>query len=223
MNRLCLYAVLFLAAVSRAVGFEPDSLSLLAVENETGYDIIALYLFPAEGDYSGPDLLTDGRFIPQGEEESFFLYFEEAASFGRFDLLAVDTEGYQYRLHELEASIGKPVTVKFTVRHHVPLPPPVDTVDIAVENSTVPIFFLFMRPPESEWWGASVLGVQDMLISGQTLILSVPTLGAAVPYEILAVDEDFDEYGIEVTVEPVSADRERPEVLIRLEDLKERQ
>lgn len=222
MNRLCLVGLLFLATVSRAVGFEPDSLSLLAVENETGYDIIALYLSP-EGDYSGPDLLTGGRFIPQGEEESFFLYFEEAASSGRFDLLAVDTEGYQYRLHELEASIGKPVTVKFTVRHHVPLPPPVDTVDVAVENSTVPIFFLFTRPPEVGWWGASILGPQDMLISGQTLILSVPTLGAAVPYEILAVDEDFDEYGIEVTVEPVSADRERPEVLIRLEDLKERQ
>ncbi|MFP4562355.1 MAG: hypothetical protein ACLFRY_03510, partial [Spirochaetia bacterium] len=184
---------------------------------------IALYLYPAKGDYSGPDLLPGGRFIPQGEEESFFLYFEEEASSCRFDLLAVDTEGYQYRLHELEASIEKPVTVKFTVRHHVPLPPPVDTVDIVVKNSIVPIFFLFMRPPESGWWGASILGPQDMLVSGQTLTLSVPSLGAAVPYEILAVDEDFDEYLLEVAVDPVYADRKGPEVLIRLDDLKERQ
>jgi hypothetical protein len=149
--------------------------------------------------------------------------------------LAVDTEGYQYRVTGLDAAVGKPVKVTVSVRHHLPLPPRLDTVSIEVKNSTVPIFFLFMRPPESMWWGASVLGPREMLLSARTLSLSVPSLGAAVPYEILAVDEDFDEYRIEVTVEPVppSMRGEDPgratredrgsEITIQLDDLKERQ
>ena len=96
-------------------------------------------------------------------------------------------------------------------------------MEIAVENSTVPIIFLFVRPPESGWWGASALGPEVMLISGQTLTLAVPSFGAAVPYEILAVDEDFDEYSLEVTVEPSSADEGTRKVVIRLDDLNERQ
>lgn len=253
MRRWFLFFALFIAAAGRIAGFEQEKLSILAVENDTGYDIAALYLYPAGGDYSGPDLLTGGRFIPDGKEESFFLYFDNKnAADGemgdethtRFDLLAVDTEGYQYRITGLAASPGNPVAAAFTVRNHLPLSPRLDTVDIPVKNSTVPIFLVFLRPPESGWWGASVLGSEEMLISGQTLTLTVPSLGASVPYEMLAVDEDFDEYFLEVTVEPASAsmrpnfretsdpseadDGQAPEtgaepVLIRLDDLWERQ
>ena len=251
MHRLSLVLPLFLASLGAVSGFEPEDLSILAVENETGYDIIALYLYPAGGDYSGPDLLTGGRFIARGDEESFFLYFEEGSAEKSFDLLAVDTEGYQYRLAGLRSSADSPLSAALTVRHHIPFPPPLETVDIEVRNSTVPIFFLFMRPPESGWWGASVLGPEEMLMSSRTLTLSVPSLGAAVPYELLAVDEDFDEYSIDVTVEPAGAAKQPdfegmtapavttgdqpakdasrlpekgvPEISIQLDDLKERQ
>lgn len=232
MRRLFLSVLFVSAAAGPAAGFEPESLSILAVENNTGYDIDGVYLSPEESDYYGADLLPDGRYLPDGGEESFFLLPGENGSRG-FDLSATDTEGFQYRIEGLEIPPSGPVRAVLSLEHHVYGIPRFETAEFMLENHTVPVFLLFLRPPDTDSWGASVIGSREMFLSGQSVRISIPYMGAAVPYSVFAVDEDFDEYLLEVMTgysddsraadTGQSADSEPVRVFLELDDLAERQ
>ena len=68
------------------------------------------------------------------------------------------------------------------------------TVNI-VNNTGYTIFYLFISPSESDYWGEDVLAADEVILDGETFIyqLTAPLNRVSV-YDIRLIDEEGDDY-----------------------------
>ena len=78
---------------------------------------------------------------------------------------------------------------------------------IYVENATeYDIHYLFISPSDSDAWGVDLLDEDTVLEPGEEASYVIPIGDAAVEFNVMGVDEDYESYSFDVTLDPAEGD-----------------
>lgn len=205
--RKIVLASLILAAVSAttAFAFNPDELNKITFQNSTGTKIEMIFLSPSDSDYWGPDLIGADYVLKDGGSLGFYLHYPESSF--KFDIMATDDKGNRFELRDLTVTDGKEQTVKFTRKNLNAAAPDFTLATLNVENATgMEMVYLFISPSDSDAWGVDLLDEDTTLPDGETHSIVIPVGTAKVKYNLMAVDENDDEYIFDVSLDPKKDD-----------------
>ena len=197
-----LFAVL---CASAAFAFDPDELNKITFQNSTGGKIEMIFLSPGDSEYWGPDIVGADYFLKDGQSLGYYVHYPESSF--KFDIMATDDKGNRFELRDLTLTDGKEQTVTITKKSLDQSAPDFRLITVHVRNSTgQELQYLFISPNDSDAWGADLLDENTTLADGDTHSIVVPVGKAKVKYNLMAVDENDDEYTFDVTLDPKKGD-----------------
>jgi hypothetical protein len=193
---LILSATLLISAPLAAMN--PEELNSISFYNDSGFDILYLFFSPGDSEEWGADLLGSTRTLLAGQEVEFFLHYPEACN--TFDFMAIDEDGDTYYIWDYEICDGKPGLIEISLDQYDPnATVRSNFAEVNLRNDTpYEMYFVFVSPSDSEMWGVDMLDAQTILEPGNALSLLVPVSKEVVSYDVLAVDEDTDDYSFRV-------------------------
>ncbi|MGA2973866.1 MAG: hypothetical protein ABSF77_00980 [Spirochaetia bacterium] len=202
MRKILCAAVLF-AFVSAATvfAFDPDELNKITFQNTTGTKIEMIFLSPGDSDYWGPDIIGADYVLKDSSSIGYYVHYPEKSF--KFDIMATDDQGNKFELRDLVLTDGKEGTVKLTRKSLNSAAPDFTLATIHLENDTGhELQYLFLSPNDSKAWGVDLLDEDTTLADGDTHSIVLPVGKQKVKYNLMAVDENNDEYQFDMSIDP---------------------
>jgi hypothetical protein len=200
-------ALLLIVSVGAGMAFaiDPNDLNKVTFQNTTGTKIEMIFLSPGDSDYWGPDLIGADYVIKDGGTISYYVHYPSSPF--KFDIMATDDQGNKFELRDFSIPDGKQATVRLTKSSLNSSAPSFTLETVSVTNNTGnEIEYLFISPNDSEAWGADLLDSETTLADGDTHKIVVPVGKDKVKYNLLAYDENADEYMFDVSIDPKKTD-----------------
>lgn len=201
--RMALLTVFALATVFSppTFAFNPDELNRITFDNATGTTIEMIFLSPNDSKFWGPDLIGADYVLKNGAHIAFYLHYP-GGSF-RFDILAVDDKGNKLETRDLDIADGTEPRVALASASPKKNAPDLAPATVRIDNMTGhEIQYLFVSPGDSRAWGADLLDDETTLADGDSYSFVLPTGRDKVNYNVMAVDENNNEYQFGVTINP---------------------
>jgi hypothetical protein len=198
-----LLAVLGAAA---AFAFDPDELNKITIQNTTGTKIEMIFLSPGDSDYWGPDIIGADYVLKDGGSIGYYVHYPEKTF--KFDIMATDDKGNKFEQRDLVVTDGKELTLKLTKKNLNAAAPDFTLATVHFANKTGhELQYLFVSPSDSDAWGVDLLDEETTLADGDTHSIVLPIGKNKVKYNLMAVDENNDEYSFNLTIDPSKASK----------------
>ena len=206
-SRAVVSAVFFLACVSLASALDPDELNKITFKNTTGAEIQMIFLSPSDSDDWGPDIMGADWVLGSGKSLGFYIHYPDS-SFD-FDIMAVDKAGNTFELYEYTMKDGKEAVITLGKKDLSKSPPDLDFVTLTVENETgKEIDYLFISPIDSDAYGVDLLDEDSVLAAGDSIDILVPVGKDVSSYDILAVDDNLNDYTFTLDLDPETGEEQ---------------
>jgi hypothetical protein len=189
LGALCLVLALLAAA---AWAFDEGELNLVSFKNTTSGTLEFIFLSPGDSDYWGPEILGSERVLESGQALGFYLHYPHECD--TFDVMAVSEEGDTYVLYDHRICDGSAAVVEISDKDLTEDPPEMDFVTISIKNGTLPVYYVFISPEDSAYWGVDYLDEDSTLDMDGSASYLFPASDKTATYVVMAVDEEGDEY-----------------------------
>lgn len=202
MRKVMSMAVLFaaLAALS-AFAFDPSELNKITFENSTGTKIETIFLSPSDSEYWGPDIIGADFVVKDGGSLGYYIHYPEKTF--KFDIMATDEAGHMFEVYNYVLTDGKEATITLTQKNLNNKAPEFTFATLKVTNNTDhELQYLFISPEDSDAWGVDLLDEKTTLAAGDTHSIVIPIGKEKVTYNLMAADENEDEYVFDLTINP---------------------
>lgn len=201
MKKIFLSAVLILGVLISAAAFDDADLNLVTFANLTGQVIEYIFLSPADSDSWGPEILGSERTLEAGGTLGFYILYPDEC--GSFDIMAIGEDGGTFTMYEYEVCDGMEELIEFVRKDLIGDVPEMEFVTVYIRNDALPVWYLFISPADSDAWGVDYLDEVTILDSGETVSFLFPLADGMAEYDLMAIDEDGDEYrfGFDVDAE----------------------
>jgi len=202
MRRIILAAaVIALVSASAAFAFNPDELNKITFNNATGTKIEMIFLSPGDSKFWGPDIIGADYFLKDGASLGFYVHYPDKSF--KFDIMATDDQGNKFEVRDFTLTDGKEAKVKFTNRNLNKEAPDFTLATVHIENDTGhEIQYLFVSPNDSDAWGVDLLDENSTVADKDTHSFVLAVGKDKVKYNLMAVDENNDEYKFNMTIDP---------------------
>lgn len=193
MKKIIISTILIFAFAISAQAFNSDELNHVEFVNQTGDSIIYLFLSPSDSGYWGPDILGSSRTLSDGDSLGFYLHYPETCN--EFDIMGIDSNDDAFILWNYEVCDDRSERIVISSGDFTDSPPDMEYVYLEITNTTpYDMYYIFVSPSDSSYWGADLLDESTILYEGETLSILVPSESSGFEYDFLGVDEDMDEY-----------------------------
>jgi len=202
MRRIAL-AALVLAAVSAATAFafNPDELNKITFQNLTGTKIEMIFLSPGDSKFWGPDIIGADYYLKDGATLGYYVHYPEKSF--KFDIMATDDQGSKFEVRDLIINDGREASVKITRKSLNKEAPDFTLATVHIENATGhELQYLFVSPDDSNAWGVDLLDAETTVADGDEHSFVLAVGKDKVKYNLMAVDENDDEYKFNMTIDP---------------------
>jgi hypothetical protein len=202
MRKVMSLAVLIagLAAAS-ACAFDPGELNKITFENSTGTRIETIFLSPSDSEYWGPDIIGADFVVKDGASLGYYIHYPEKTF--KFDIMATDEAGHMFEVYNYVLTDGKESTITFTQKNLNSKAPEFTFATLKVTNNTGhELQYLFISPEDSDAWGVDLLDQDTTLAAGDMHSIVIPIGKDKVTYNLMAADENNDEYVFDLTIDP---------------------
>jgi len=200
-------AILLIVCVGVAAAFaiDPNDLNKVTFQNNTGTKIEMIFLSPGDSEFWGPDIIGADYVLKDGGTITYFVHAPESPF--KFDIMATDDKGNKFELYDFSISSGKQSTVRLTSKNLNATAGSFTLETVNVTNNTgYEIEYLFVSPDDSDAWGADLLDSETTLADGDEHHIVIPVGTAKRTYNLLAYDENGDEYMFDVKIDPKKSD-----------------
>jgi hypothetical protein len=192
MKKFVVLVLFTICAVSALSAFDSEDLNLVTFENLTSQTIEFIFLSPGDSEYWGPEILGSERVLEKGDNLGFFILYPNFCD--TFDIMAVGADGGTIVIYDYEICDSSDELIQFVNKDLTDDPPEMDFVTIYISNDTIPVYFIFISPSDSEMWGVDYLDETTILDTEGYVSFLFPATTDAVEYDLLGIDEDGDEY-----------------------------
>jgi hypothetical protein len=202
MRKILLPAILLaVLSAAAAFAFDPDELNKITFQNSTGTKIQMIFLSPGDSEYWGPEIIGADYVLKDGGSIGYYIHYPRASS--TFDVMATDDKGNTFELRDFKVTDGKDQTITLTRKSLNRTAPDFTLATLEVENDTGhELEYLFISPADSETWGADLLDEESTLADGDSHSILIPMGTNKAQYNLMATDENDDEYIFNVTINP---------------------
>lgn len=205
MKRILWCIGIFVMVAAGLVAFDDDELNLITFYNDTGYDIWYIFVSPGDSEYWGPELLGADRVLEDGQFLGFWIHYPESSN--EFDIMAIDDDGYTFVQYGFEISDDEEAEIWFEFDDLLEDAPEMEFLTVNVTNETIPLYYFFCSPADSDMWGVDLFDEETILDSDESFSFLIPAnWDEVVEYDVLAVDEDMDDYTFTLNITPKYAD-----------------
>lgn len=199
---LGLILVCFVAALS--FGFDEDHLNLVTFTNLTRETIEFIFLSPGDSEYWGPEILGSERVLERNDSLGFWILYPDECN--AFDIMAIDEDGGTLIIYDYQICDGEDELIEFVNKDMVDESPDMDFITIHIENETIPIYYIFISPSDSSYRGVDYLYETTILDTDDYVSFLFPIWDEITKFDLMAVDEDGDEYQFSFDVDEDSDD-----------------
>jgi hypothetical protein len=175
-----------------ASAFDESDLNLVSFKNSTGQTIEYIFLSPGDSDHWGPEILGSERVLEPGDTLGFYILYPDECN--TFDILAVSETGSTFNVYDYEVCDDAEEVIELVEQDLTEDPPDIEFVTIHVRNDTLALYYVFISPDDSSYWGVDYLDEDTILDMDESASFLFPVSDEATTYELLAVDEEGDEY-----------------------------
>lgn len=216
MRRIYISAIFLLVCAAFASAMDPDELNKITFKNMTGSEIQMIFLSPSDSEDWGPDIMGADNTLANGRSISFYIHYPDSSF--KFDIMAVDEDGNSFEVYEYTVKDGKEALITMTKKELNKSPPDLEFITLTVENETgAEIDYLFISPTDSDAYGVELLSEEGVIEDGDYVDILVPLADEVSSYDVLAVDEDLNDYTFQLDLDP--AEGEEQSVAIEASDL----
>ncbi len=213
-RRKVIFLLLLIIPIFSLFSFDAEHLNKITFVNKTGLDIWYIFLSPADSDEWGFDILGSERLIENNSLLGFYISYPDEENL--FDIMAIDEDGNTFIIFEQPINDNSEEIIVITEADLDDENPEMEFLTVNFYNEASPMYYIFVSPQDSEMWGVDMMDDEQTLDSYDTLSLLVPVGEDEVPYDVLCVDEDDDEYKFTLYVNTDYAD-EYDEIDISIE------
>ena len=192
-------AVLAMWASAAFAEFDEDDLNLITFANLTDNDILYIFLSPGDSEYWGPEILGSERILASGDSLGFYILYPNPCDL--FDIMAVDDEGGTFVIRDYEICDGEQELIEIVRKDLTEDAPEMDFATVYIGNDTLPVYYIFISPGDSEMWGVDYLDENTILDMDGVVSFLFPVSEESTQYEVLAVDEEADTYEFSFAVD----------------------
>ena len=202
MRKVVSMALFFAAlAAASAFAFDPGELNKITFQNSTGTKIETIFLSPSDSEYWGPDIIGADFVVKDGVSLGYYIRYPETTF--KFDIMATDEAGHMFEVYNYVLTDGKESTITFTQKNLNNKAPEFTFATLKVTNNTGhELQYLFISPEDSDAWGVDLLDEETTLAEGDTHSIVIPIGKDKVTYNLMASDENDDEYVFDLTIDP---------------------
>jgi hypothetical protein len=192
---------LLVLSLTSAFAFDPDELNKITFTNATGARIETIFLSPSDSDFWGPDIIGADDVLKDGGSIGFYVHYPDKKF--TFDIMANDEAGNSFEVYKYQMTDGKEATIMFTKKNLTKSAPDFSFASLEVENGTDhDMQYLFVSPSDSDAWGVDLLNEDTTLAAGDSHWVVIPMDTDTVTYNLMATDENDDEYLFDVVIDP---------------------
>jgi hypothetical protein len=197
-----LAAAAFITVSAAAVfAFNPDELNKITFQNTTGTKIEMIFLSPGDSKLWGPDIIGADYFLKDGGTLGYYVHYPEKSF--TFDIMATDDNGNRFEVRDFVMTDGTEASVKLTRKNLNASAPDFTLATVHIENNTGhELQYLFVSPSDSDAWGVDLLDEETIVADGDTHSFVLAVGRDKVKYNLMAVDENDDEYQFNMTIDP---------------------
>lgn len=199
---LLLVGFLFLVTAGTAFAFDDDWLNLVTFENLTRQTIQFIFLSPGDSDYWGPEILGSERVLEPGDELGFYILYPDECN--TFDIMAIGEDGGTIFLWDYQICDGEEELIEFVRKDLSDDAPELEYVTIHIQNDTIPVWYIFISPSDSSYYGVDYLDETTILETDDTVSFLFPLAEGTAEFDLIAVDEDGDEYQFSFEIDEYS-------------------
>jgi hypothetical protein len=202
MRRFALAAVVMaLVSAAAAFAFNPDELNKITFDNSTGKKIEMIFLSPGDSNFWGPDIIGADYFLKDGASLGYYVHYPDKTF--KFDIMATDDQGNKFEVRDFTMTDGKEARVKITAKTLNKQAPEFTLATVHIDNNTGhEIQYLFVSPSDSDAWGVDLLDEETTVADGDSHAFVLAVGKDKVKYNLMAVDENSDEYKFNMTIDP---------------------
>jgi hypothetical protein len=202
MRKVMSMAVCFAAlAAASAFAFDPSELNKITFENATGTRIETIFLSPSDSEFWGPDIIGADFVVKDGGSLGYYIHYPEETF--KFDIMATDEAGHMFEVYNYVLKDGKEATITLTQKNLNSKAPDFTFATLKVTNNTGhELQYLFISPEDSDAWGVDLLDEETTLAPGDTHSIVIPVGKEKVTYNLMAADENNDEYVFDLSIDP---------------------
>ncbi len=136
-----------------------------------------------------------------GAKIGYFVHYP-GKSF-KFDIMATDNKGNKFEIHDFVMTDGKEASVTLTKSNLDQEAPDFTLATVHIENNTGhELQYLFVSPDDSDAWGVDLLDEETTVPDGEEHSFVLAVGSQKVKYNLMAVDENDDEYKFNMTIDP---------------------
>lgn len=205
MMRKIILAIVIFGAVSTAAvcAFNPDELNKITFQNTTGGKIEMIFLSPRDSQYWGPDIIGADYFLKDGATLGYYVHYPDKSF--KFDIMATDENGNKFEVRDFQLIDGQEASVKLTPKSLDSTAPDFTLATVHIDNNTGhEVQYLFVSPSDSDAWGVDLLDEETTVADGDSHSFVLAVGKQKVKYNLMAVDENDDEYKFNMTIDPKS-------------------
>lgn len=202
MKKLVIVALMLIVASGVSFGFDESWLNLVTFENLTRQTIEFIFLSPGDSEYWGPEILGSERVLEPGDSLGFWILYPDECN--TFDIMAVGETGGTIEIYDFNICDGEEQLIEFVNKDLTDDPPDMDFVTIYIQNETVPIWYVFISPSDSSYWGVDYLDETTILDTEDYASFLFPVAEGVSEYDLLGVDESGNEYQFSFEIDEYS-------------------
>lgn len=219
IRKVLLAAVLFFS-LPALWAFDPGYLNRVSFINKTGGDIWYIFLSPGDSSEWGFDILGSERVLEDDSLLSFYVFYPDSED--EFDVMAIDADGNTFILYDEVFSDDDEISIIIN-SGDIEDNPGMEFVEVVFENQTdYEMYYLFISPEDSEMWGVDMMDDEQTILPYESVSLLAPYYDETVTYDVMAVDQDNDEYKFTLNVNYDYTDEEGViRIPIEMDDLSE--
>lgn len=179
--------------------FDDSVLNKVTFINKTGADIWYVFLSPGDSSEWGFDILGSERVLEDNSILSFYISYPDYEN--HFDIMAIDEDDNTFILFDQLISDDGEANIIITDGDLEDDNPYMDLLTVEFENQTdYTMYYIFASPSDSNMWGVDMMDDEQFLDPYTTLSLEVPYGDEDISFDVMAVDEDMDEYTFTLNV-----------------------
>ena len=198
---LAMSAVLVLLGASAAFAFDPDELNKITFQNSTGTKIEMIFLSPGDSQYWGPEIIGADYYLKDGGSIGYYVHYPNKSF--TFDIMATDDKGNKFEVRDFVIADGKEANVTLTKKNLNQEAPDFTLATVHIQNNTGhELEYLFVSPNDSDAWGVDLLDENTTVANGDQHSFVLAVGKEKVKYNLMAVDENNDEYKFNMTIDP---------------------
>lgn len=204
MKKRAFLCIALAVVAAAAWAFDEDELNLVTFRNSTSSTIEYIFLSPGDSDYWGPEILGAERVLEPGQSLGFYIHYPDDCN--SFDIMAVSEDGKTFMVYDYEICDDASEVIELVKKDLTDDPPSMDLVTIHIRNDTLPVYYVFVSPEDSDYWGVDYLDEDTILDMDESASFLFPVGDEPASYVVMAVDEEGDEYRFKFDVDAGSED-----------------